>query len=116
MGSGKTAPRSRTTKLGIGISRFLRDQGSNCANLGGSGIKSCHTFEIRCQNFVCKKWITDENIISLYDPALDTGAAHSKFGRSWSQLHKSWLYDLAIHRASILGSGATSSDACRTYA
>ena len=65
MGSGITATGSGATSHGIGISSFLRDQGSGCTIFEGSETKNCHAFGIKDQKFEFKNLISDEKHASL---------------------------------------------------
>ena len=47
--------------LWIGISSFLKDQGSGCNIIVETGIKICHAFGIEDEKFGYKNGIIDEN-------------------------------------------------------
>ena len=58
--SGITVPGSGITCHGIGISSFLRDQGSGCSIFVESATKLCHAqFGIKDQKFGYKNAISD---------------------------------------------------------
>ena len=58
--SGITVLGSGIINHGIGISSFLRDQGSGCTILAGSRTKMGHTFGINDQKFGYKNGISGE--------------------------------------------------------
>ena len=58
MGSWITAPGSGITSHGIGISSFLKDQGTGLPFLWDA--KVCHAFEIKDQKLWYKNGISDD--------------------------------------------------------
>ena len=61
VGSGIIDPVLGITSLGIGISIFLRDQGSRCTIFVRSEPKICYVIEIKDRKLGYKNGICDEN-------------------------------------------------------
>ena len=88
VGSWITALGSEITSHGIRISSFLRDQGSGCTIVVGSGNTICHAFGIKGQKFGYKNGIGDEKNIPRYNPAIDNrGGALSWGWYTMSRVH-----------------------------